>query len=219
MREPGWVRAYRVVFAVLTLVAVGWQYWQNHDRVDFSTVNYFSFFTIQSNIIGAVVFLVGALMLPRPSLGWDLVRGGAAMYLTTTFFVYGVLLSGLEDSLQTPEPWVNTVLHQLFPVIVLADLLIRPLGHRLSFRRTLIWAAYPLLYLAYTLVRGPIVDWYPYPFLDPDEVGGYLGVAAYCVAILAGFLLFAAAIAWVSNHLRLLFRSERDAPAAEMSAG
>ncbi len=213
MREPGWVRGYRLVFAALVIAAVAWQYAQLGDRNAQVTTNFFSFFTIQSNLIGAAVFMYGALAMPRPSLPWDLVRGGAAMYLTTTFFVYGILLSGLEESLQTTEPWVNTVLHQIFPVVIVGDLLIRPLANALTFRYALSWAVYPLAYLGYTLTRGQIVDWYPYPFLNPDEVGGYLGVAAYCVAILIGFLLFAVAVVWVSNHLRLLVQ-----PAAGASA-
>jgi hypothetical protein len=209
MREPGWVRGYRLFFAALTIAAIVWQYVLPGSRGLTGTVNYFSFFTIQSNIIGVAVFLIGALALPRASLTWDLVRGGAAMYLTTTFFVYGILLSGLEESLQTTEPWVNAVLHQIFPVVIVADLLLRPLAHRITFRQSLAWTAYPLAYLGYSLIRGSIVDWYPYFFLNPDEVGGYLGVAAYCVGILIGFLLFSAVIVWVSNNIRLLVERGR----------
>lgn len=212
MREPGWVRTYRVLFAALTLAAIGYQILAAVDRGNFNAANFFSFFTIQSNLIGVAVFMIGALVMPRSSLTWDLVRGGAAMYLTTTFFVYGILLSGLEGRLQTTEPWVNAMLHQIFPVVIVADLLLRPLVHRLDFRRSLVWTIYPLAYLVYTLVRGPIVDWYPYPFLNPDEAGGYLGIAAYCVGILIGFLLFSALIVWVSNNIRLLV--ERVRPSA-----
>ncbi len=209
MGEPGWVRTYRALFAGLTLAAIGYQIWAAVDRGNFNAANFFSFFTIQSNLIGVAVFIIGALVMPRPSLAWDLVRGGAAMYLTTTFFVYGILLSGLEGRLQTTEPWVNAMLHQIFPVVIVADLLLRPLVHRLDLRRSLVWTIYPLAYLAYTLVRGPIVDWYPYPFLNPDEAGGYLGVAAYCVGILIGFLLFSALIVWASNNIRLLVERAR----------
>lgn len=214
MQQPWWVRGYRMFFAALTIAAVVWQFWLNHDNDGFSVVNYFSFFTIQSNIIGAGVFLVGAFRpARRATLGWDLVRGATAMYLTTTFFVYGVLLSGLEETLQTPEPWVNAVLHQIFPVVVAADLLLLPLAHRISFRQSLVWTIYPAAYLVYSLVRGPAVDWYPYPFLDPDETGGYGGVAAYSVAILIGFLLFSALIVWVSGHLRLRIDEDSAGPA------
>ena len=217
MGEPGWVRGYRLFFAVLTIVAIVWQYLDPGIRSLHATVNFFSFFTIQSNIIGVVVFLVGASSLLRhpDSLTWSLIRGAAAMYLTTTFFVYCILLAGLEESLQTTIPWVNAVLHQIFPVVVVADLLLRPLARRVDFRTAaLTWTIYPLLYLAYTLVRGPIANWYPYPFLDPDRAGGYIGIAAYCICILIGFLVFTGLILWVSNHIRLLVEHRHPAAAA-----
>jgi hypothetical protein len=52
----------------------------------------------------------------------------------------------------------------------------------------------PTLYLGYALLRGNAVDWYPYPFLDPERhAGGYLGVAAYAIGIGIAFLV----VAWV----------------------
>jgi hypothetical protein len=39
------------------------------------------------------------------------------------------------------------------------------------FRWSLIWLAYPVLYLVYSLVRGAFVDWYPYPFINPVTSG------------------------------------------------
>ncbi len=59
-------------------------------------------------------------------------------------------------------------------------------------------AAYPLTWLVYTLVKGPIVGKYPYPFLDPAN-GGYGTVAAYCVAILVGMLVLCVAVMWIAN--------------------
>ncbi len=112
------------------------------------------------------------------------------VYTATVGVVYGLLLSGYTEALQTPVPWVNNVLHRLMPLVLAADWLIQPPAHRISYRQALLWVVYPLLWLAYTLVRGLGVGWYPYPFLDPERVGGYAGVAAYCIAILIGFVLF-----------------------------
>jgi hypothetical protein len=63
--------------------------------------------------------------------------------------------------------------------------------------------AFPLVWLAYTLVRGPIVDWYPYPFLNPANVGGYVGVTAYCIAIALGFFAFVWLILALGRRVRL----------------
>lgn len=50
---------------------------------------------------------------------------------------------------------------------------------------------FPVVYAAYSLLRGPIAKWYPYPFLDLDQnTGGQ--VALNIVLLLVGFSLFAA---------------------------
>lgn len=41
---------------------------------------------------------------------------------------------------------------------------------------------YPLCYIGFTLVRGPIVHFYPYHFVDVSQLG-YARVAANCVVL------------------------------------
>ena len=50
------------------------------------------------------------------------------------------------------------------------------------------WLAYPIGYLGFWLVRGPIVGEYPYFFIDVDELG-YAGVAVWTGILVAGFLV------------------------------
>jgi len=57
---------------------------------------------------------------------------------------------------------------------------------RIPVRTSLVWLAFPLLYLVYSLVRGPIVEWYPYPFLDPRSAGyGTVAVMSVLIAVAA----------------------------------
>lgn len=187
-----WIRAYRLIAGLAVLGTAAYLLVVSSNRA-----NFFSFFTIQSNLIAAVVLLIGAIALPAATLRWDLVRGGAAIFMILTGVVYNTLLVGLEGSLQTTDPWANDLLHRVIPVVMLFDFLIVPLAHRVTWRQGLTWAIYPLLYLAYTLIRGPIVDWYPYPFLDPRRDGGYPRVALMCVAILIGFV----AVVWLLTEI------------------
>ncbi|WP_280481932.1 Pr6Pr family membrane protein, partial [Nocardia cyriacigeorgica] len=46
---------------------------------------------------------------------------------------------------------------------------------------------------AYTLIRGPVVDWYPYPFLDPREQG-YVSLVIGLVVLTGVFALLAVAV-------------------------
>ncbi|CAA9529452.1 MAG: hypothetical protein AVDCRST_MAG73-792 [uncultured Thermomicrobiales bacterium] len=201
---PEWVRAYRVAFALLGIAAVVTQLVRQIDR-DASIANFFSFFTIQSNILAAAVLLWGATrdQERRDPATVDLLRGAAALYLSITGVVYGLLLSGYQEALQTTIPWVDTALHRVIPIVMVIDWLLVPPRTRLTLRRALIWLAYPALYAVYSWVRGGVVDWYPYPFLDPRNAGGWAAVAAYAAAITAGALLFAWLVVQSGNRLRL----------------
>jgi hypothetical protein len=196
------VRGYRLFFAAVTLVAIAWQYTDGVRNSDtFRPGNFFSFFTIQSNLLaGAVFILLATVWQQNRTETTTLIRGAAVAYMSTTFVVYGLLLAGYDEELQLVIPWVNNVVHRIVPLVLLIDWMIDRPQNRLTFRRCLVWMAYPLAYLAYSLIRGPIVDWYPYPFLDPDEAGGYPGVAAYCIAIAVGFLGFVWLIVTLGNR-------------------
>ena len=120
------------------------------------------------------------------------------MYLTVTFFVVIVLLSG--EDVQLDLVWVDVVLHKLFPVVVVLDWLVDPPMVRLTNRDALLWLVYPIVWVVVTLVRGAADGWYPYPFLDPAK-GGYGTVAVVVIAITIGFLVLAAVTAAIGDRL------------------
>jgi hypothetical protein len=197
----------RIVFSTLTLVAVVAQLvWGTRNNPGFDAANFFSFFTIESNVFAAVVLLVFALRPGEPTPVMEFLRGAAVTYMATTGVVYGLLLSGYTAELQTALPWVNNVVHRIFPLVLVADWLITPPRRTVPFRRALSWLLFPALFLAYSLVRGPVVDWYPYPFLDPDRVGGYGGVAAYAAGIALFVGLMCWLVTWSGRSIHLLPR-------------
>ena len=187
---------YRIGFGLLTLSAIVAQFLTSLPYAEFSAVNFCSYFTNIGNFLAAVVFLWVGISRYRTAR-MESARGAVTVYLCVVFLVYATLLSDIP--LGILRPWINTVLHRVMPVAVLLDWLYWPPTMRL--RQTWIWLALPLLYLAYTLVRGAIVGWYPYPFLDPEKVGGYSRVASYCVAITAVFVLLTAFVTWMGNKL------------------
>jgi hypothetical protein len=153
-----------------------------------SVTDFFSYFTIQSNLFAAIIFLWISLK-PNPK-GTEqrrlLVRGAAVLCMTITGIVYGLLLSGLHAQLQTTIPWVNTVLHRIIPVVLIVDWIIEPSGQELTFKKALVWLVYPFAWLAYTMIRGSLIGWYPYPFLEPTQPGGYGSVVGHIIGITLG---------------------------------
>ena len=197
MNEPLWIRAYRVAFALLALAAVIRRFWFD----DEGTMNYFSKFTYHTNTFAALVLLGGAFLAPNVirSLRWDVVRGAAVMYGVTTFVVYGFLVNSFDNPFDTSRHWTHTVLHQLIPVVLVIDFLIRPFVNRLSWSTAAAWMVYPVAYLAYSLTRGAVIDWYPYDFINPAEAGGWDAVAINVIGVTAGFLTLGLVLVWVSH--------------------
>lgn len=185
---------FKLIFAVLVLAAIGAQIIHSGRMANFNPANFFSFFTIESNILAAVLFLVSAFCLwsGERSATLDYARGAATLYMMVTGIVYSTLLASTQNTLLLP--WVNLVLHYVFPIIVLVDWTIDPPGQALiASKALLLWLAYPLIYLAYSLVRGAFVHWYPYPFLDAAKLG-YTRVALNCAGIAVGAVLLTLAI-------------------------
>lgn len=192
--------AVRVVSIVLVLAAIVAAAAALVDEGRFDPTRFFAFFTIQSNLIGVAAFVwLVAVRGSQRSRGLELLRGAAAVYLTVTFFVVIVLLSG--EDVQLDLVWVDVVLHKLFPVIVVLDWLIDPPMVRLAYREGLLWLVYPIVWAVVTVIRGAVDRWYPYPFLDPAN-GGYATVAIMIVAIAIAFLVLAAITIAVGERRR-----------------
>lgn len=186
----------RVLLALLGFSAVVTEIVTLIQRGHFVAANFFSFFTIESNLFACVVLLASAVA-PARSRRLDLFRGASTVFMVTVLVVFAVLLAGLEASVLTAVPWDNTVLHQLVPVAVLLDWLLEPPSERIRPRDAVLWLAVPIVYLIYSLVRGPLVGWYPYPFLDPGRAG-YGPVALVSLSI----ALFVVMVAWLVTRVR-----------------
>jgi hypothetical protein len=194
-RENG-IAAYRAFFGLLVLAAIGTQLADLSGRGVLDPLHYFSYFTIDSNLLAAALFLILAVRRGQRSAGFEMARGVGVICMTVTGIVFSVLLSGTD--VDTAIPWVNDVVHSVMPIVVAVDWLLDPPRMQLTYRQGLRWVIYPAIWLAYTLVKGPIVDKYPYPFLDPAN-GGYGTVAIYVVGILAVMALVCLAAVWVAN--------------------
>ena len=190
----------RVAFASTAIVAMTYQFATLNVRPDYAKGNFFSFFTIQSNIIG-VAALFALVLVPRTHRSplFDGARSAAVLYMAITGVVFALLLSGLQEDLQTTIPWVDFVVHKLMPVVLVADWLVDPPRHRLPRWTVLAWLSYPLAWFGYTLVRGEAVDWYPYPFVDVSRIG-YDGVLGRSIVLVIGFAAAGAALLWLGNR-------------------
>lgn len=197
-----WLALVRIAFAALVIAALAFMIVVLIGEGTFNPLNFFTFFTVLSNLLAAAVFFEGGRrQLSGSGEVSGMWRGAAVVYMTVTYVVFAVLLRDAQEDLQTHVAWVDSVLHRVMPIAVMADWLIDPPHRPIAFRRALWWLAFPLAWTAFTLVRGEIDGRYPYPFLDPAN-GGYASVALYSAAIFGLFVLVTWIVAWAGTALR-----------------
>jgi hypothetical protein len=192
--------AARLFFAALALVAIGRQLFL-HVQGGYDTLNFFSYFTNLSNLFASAVFLLCARAgSPSNAALRDTLRFVSVVNMTVVGLVFAVLLRNVD--LGALLPWVNVVLHYVMPCVVVIDWLWQPPASRLTLRHLGLVLVIPAAYLVYALLRGAHIGWYPYPFLNPANVGGYAGVAVYAVGIAVTVLAAGAALLWAGNRGR-----------------
>ncbi|KAF2420509.1 hypothetical protein B2K11_02145 [Microbacterium sp. B35-30] len=196
-----------------------------------TVVNFFSFFTILSNALAAIVLIWAAV--------WYFTRGRRAVaeppvlalalacvstYMIITGIVYNALLRGITlPQGSEPIPWSNEVLHLIGPLFLLADVFVGPLRRALPWRSLWAVVAFPILWVAYTMIRGPLITnpvsgdpfWYPYPFLNPNNPGGWPSVLVYVIGIAVAIVAVGAFVLWWGRRSGT---TDTDAPAAAPAA-
>ncbi|WP_150308115.1 Pr6Pr family membrane protein [Planctomonas psychrotolerans] len=191
--------------AALIVASIATQVADAIDHEVFEPSAYFAYFTVQTNVMNVVALLLGGALLlrrrPEPGL-FTSARMATVAYAAVTGVVYAVLLRGTGVPAYEAVPWPNEVLHVMAPLFILLDWLFAPGRTAVPWRGLWLVVVYPLVWLGFTVGRGVLSGWYPYPFLVPGESGGWGGVALYVL----GIALF---VIGVASAAIVLSRSDR----------
>ncbi len=148
-------------------------------------LNQLSFFTLQSNIIVAITCGLLAVSLDRTSTSFQVFRLAGVVDIFVTGVIYYTLLDQPQDR------WVgvvsNLLLHAVVPIAGVVGWLVFGPKRRVSITVAAYAALVPILWLVFTLVRGAVIDWYPYPFVDVST-HGYGRVMANVAAMAVFFV-------------------------------
>jgi hypothetical protein len=185
-------RCFAGALALLGFCAVGteFHFLLDGDRpghLAHTVVQFLSFFTVDSNLLVAVILTTYAL---RPAI-WA--AGSAAASVAAAGVVY-ILMTGLVYTLFLRQShsnalgWADDIaLHQLILVGYCAFWVWLIPKRRLGWRHAFGWLIFPLVFAVASIVRGAISHEYTYVFLDADRIGYIrvcLMVALLSVAIL-----------------------------------
>jgi hypothetical protein len=130
-----------------------------------------SFFTIESNLLVLLCALSLLLDPERDGRVWRVLRLDALMGIAVTGIVYATVLARVHEPKGTEQVLSNAIFHYASPLA--AVILWLAFGPRPRITRRVVLAAllWPAAWLIYTLVRGALSHWYPYPFLDAATEG------------------------------------------------
>jgi len=177
-------------------------------RNDGSLLNTYSYFTVQAN---AVVMVGAGLVAWRPDLGgtaFGILRMAGLVSITITGIVFSTVLAGTIE-LAGLEQWNDRIFHYLVPAMAVIGFVAFTPRTRLD--RSAWWfIAWPVAWLAYTLVRGSVASPgfrgengttmdVPYDFLDADR-HGTVSVAVAALVVTALALGIAWGYRWLSQR-------------------
>ncbi|WPU96544.1 Pr6Pr family membrane protein [Mucilaginibacter sabulilitoris] len=159
-----------------------------------------SFFTIQVNLLAGLA--MGALLLKPSTLAFftrGYVIAGIALYITIVCLVSNTVLLGLVH-LTGLALVADKLMHLINPILFVAYWLFFIPKEKLKWTQTLNWLWYPFFYFLYTIIRGTVNHWYPYPFINADKLG-YSQVIVNSLFILGAFLILGLLFVAISRSM------------------
>ena len=162
-----------------------------------TVVRFFSFFTILTNLIVALFYTAQLLNIAKSY------KPGILSAVTVYIFIVGIVYQILLRHIWQPQGLqmvVDELLHTINPLLVILYWYLFEKKLLIRYLHTLAWMVYPIMYLIYILVRGEYSGFYPYPFVNVDEIGisktllnsallTVLFLAASCILVKVGRMI------------------------------
>ena len=163
-------------------------------------VVYLGYFTVLTNLLVAVS-LSWPLLHPHSAPGLWFQQPGVATAVAVNIalvgLTYHLLLRNVWDP-QGLQKVADLTLHYAVPLLGVVHWCFAVPPARMAWHAPLVWAAWPLVYLAYALLRGVWLQTYPYPFIDVLQLG-YARTLLNSLGLLVVFLLVGIAFVAVAR--------------------
>ncbi len=193
----------RVLGAVLCTVALIARFVWGLGSVTFTASNFFAYLTIQSNMAFVVVTLLAGVIALRQRRDPRWLTAVRAIVLSCTVSAGAVFALLIEQAgvrgLPIDVPWSDQVLHFWLPALAVLDWIVSPGRGRAPWWSVAFVQLYTVLWGIVTLLRGSVVGWYPYFFLDPAQLSGLGEFLLLSSVALASFAAISVGIVLLSR--------------------
>lgn len=186
----GWSRLALAAFCSVALVA---RYLWGLGSATFTPGNFFAYLTIQSNIAWVVVTAFAGVLAVRAEQDppWlATVRAAVLSATVSSGIVFALIIQQAGViGLRIDVPWSDQVLHFWLPALAIIDWIVAPGRGRAMWRAVVYLIVFTIGWGIVTLIRGAFVGWYPYFFLDPDQLrnaGQFFLFSGIALVVFAG---------------------------------
>ena len=192
---------------------------------DYGRFNFFSFFTVQSNIFVCIyLFIISLSYLGIKSADKAAYNPVLTVLVTTYIIITGaVYCAGIPLGFTPPFVWKDPVHsmssfiqifhHMIIPPLMIILLIFRKNSAKFKYKYLPFTGIYPFVYSVFSIIRGAVSDppFYAYPFYNPEFVyglffkSGEAGLKGYFLMIpllilgISLFILTSAAVAVIYN--------------------
>lgn len=164
-------------------------------------VVYLGYFTVLTNLLVAVSLSL-PLLRPDSEAGRWFQQPGVATAVAVNIALVGLTYHLLLRNVWDPhglQKLADVTLHYIVPLLGVLHWWLAVPPARMAWHAPLAWAAWPLAYLAYALLRGLWLQTYPYPFIDVAALG-YPRTLLNALGLLVVFLLVGVAFVAVARE-------------------
>jgi len=163
-------------------------------------IRFFSFFTILTNLFVAITFTV--LSAGRQDNFFS--KPSVLSAITVYIFIVGLVYNTVLRSIWNPKGlqlYVDEALHVATPMLCLFYWFLYVPGKGLKWKNAFSWLLYPLIYLLYVLIRGSFSHFYPYFFINADELS-YEKVIINSLYVTLAFLVVSLVLIAIGRSLK-----------------
>ncbi len=220
---------------VLRVIFYKFEFDPKYYPVDYGRFNFFSYFTVQSNLYAA--FYITCLGLAvfgfkraEKIAFHPMVRLTVTTYILVTGAVY---CAGIPMGMTPPLLWkdfsqqllsfVQILHHMVIPILIFILFLMTPTDRKIKCKQLPLVGIYPLVYSLFSIARGAVSNpqFYPYPFYRPEFfwnlffngrtleiIPAYLLMIPMLISGISVFVLIALFLKLINN--KLYERNDKD---------
>lgn len=155
-----------------------------------AVIDSYKYYSRQTNLLVALWYSLALIFHFKPtylSKIQGVLKGAITVYITITFAVFAVMLSGIYHPTGI-DSFLSICSHYLIPILFIVDWFISETENNYEWRFLAYWIIYLFNYLVFTIVYAYYTNNYLYPFLNVQNLGW--GKFTFNVGVLIAVSLF-----------------------------